>query len=328
MFFLFISTLLASYLIHKKDNFLTRHYYIASVLWIGVFINLCLAIGLIIILKILGPWLGFHLPLWLQHTIFFGGTFIVSAIGIYRAWVPKLTTYEAFIKNLPDSWADKTVVQISDVHLGPVYRKKFFYQLIDRVNQLEPEAVFITGDLFDGMESDFSWLNHPFTRLKAPRGIYYSFGNHDLYLGFSRVKQLLKENPIHILDNRMMVVDDFQVIGINYSFDNDFNLERAILKQVGYTPERASVLLFHAPKNTRLARKVGIDLQLSGHTHDGQMFPYNLLTKWVHRGYGYGFFKRGDFNLIVNSGVGTWGPPMRTAARGEIVKIILRKKQD
>lgn len=326
MLFLFLSVLFSSYLIHKRDNLFTRIYYIGSALWIGIFVNLALVSTLIVIIKIAGPLLDFYLPLWLQHLIFFSGTAAISAAGIYNALKPKIVEYEVFIKDLPDSWVDKTVVQISDVHLGPVYRRRFFYSVIDRINELKPEAVFITGDLFDGMEAEFTWLNHPFTRLHAPRGAYYSFGNHDLYLGFSRVKRLLSENPIKILDNKLVNIDGLQIIGINYSFDSNFDLERAIRKLEGYNQDLPSVLLFHAPKNIDAAKKANINLQLSGHTHDGQMFPYNLVIKWGHRGYGYGFFPEGDFNLIVNGGVGTWGPPMRTSARSEIVKIILRKK--
>lgn len=326
MLFLFLSVLFSSYLIHKRDNLFTRIYYIGAALWIGVFVNLAIVSTIIVVIKITGPLVGFQLPLWLQNLIFFGGSLIISLVGIYNALKPKIVEYEVFIKDLPDAWIDKTVVQVSDVHLGPVYRKRFFYGVIDQVNNLKPEAVFITGDLFDGMEAEFSWLNHPFTRLHAPRGAYYSFGNHDLYLGFSRVKRLLSENPIKILDDKLVNVEGLQIIGINYSFDSSFDLERAIRKLEGYNENLPSVLLFHAPKNIEAAKKVGINLQLSGHTHDGQMFPYNLVIKWGHRGYGYGFFSEGDFNLVVNGGVGTWGPPMRTSARSEIVKLVLRKK--
>ncbi len=323
---LFVGFILSSYLIHKWDNFFTRVYYIFSGLWIGLFMNLCLMAFLIILIKLAGPHWGFYLEENYLRLIFFGGSLLISIVGIYNAIVPKVTEYEVKIKDLPEAWDNKTVVQISDVHLGPVYRKEFFYNLIKQVNKLNPEAVFITGDLFDGMEAEFSWMNHPFNNLHAPRGTYYSYGNHDLYLGYRRVRSLLEGNPVTILNNKMEVVDGLQIIGINYSFNNDFDLEEAILKQVDYDSSKPSILLFHAPRNINLARKVGIDLQLSGHTHDGQMFPYNILTKWAHGGYGYGFFQKGDFNLIVSAGVGSWGPPMRTSARSEIVKIILKKK--
>jgi len=323
---LFVSVIVSSYLIHKWDNNFTRWYYIFSGFWIGLFVNLCLTMVAVFILKAIGDACGLALPALVLKAILVVGAISVSLVGLYNAWNLKVEEYEVAIKDLPAFWEGKTVVQVSDVHLGPVYRRLFFSRLIDRVNKLQPEAVFVTGDLFDGMESDFSWMNHPFRRLNAPRGAYYSFGNHDLYLGYNRVIKLLEENPIKILDNKMVVVDGLQIIGINYSFESDFDLEEAILRQVGYSRAQPSILLFHAPKNVELAKSAEIDLQLSGHTHDGQMWPFNLIAKWAHQGHGYGFFTEGDFNLIVNGGAGTWGPPMRTSARSEIVKIILKKK--
>ena len=326
LFGLFLNAIVSSYIIHKWENRWTRCYYIFSVFWIGLSINLCLVSALIAILKLASWTFVFSLPDIFLKVLFLGGALFLTIVGVYRAWFPQIKEYVVEIKDLPEAWHNKTIVQLSDVHLGAIYRKKFFSGLIDKINALEPEAVFITGDLFDGMEADFSWLKHPFTNLKAPRGTYYSFGNHDLYLGFNRVIDLLKESPIKILDNDMTVVDGLQVIGISYSFNNDFNLEAEILKQVNYIPAQPSILLLHAPKNIDLAKKVGIDLQLSGHTHDGQLWPFNYIVNWAHKGYSYGFFQEGDFSLVITSGAGSWGPPMRTAARSEIVKIILKKK--
>lgn len=326
LFGLFLNTIISSYVIHKWENRWTRYYYIFSVFWIGLSINLCLVSALIAVLKLVDWFLAFPLPDIFLKFLFLGGALFLTLWGLYRAWFVKITEYVVEIKDLPEAWQNKTIVQLSDIHLGAVYRKKFFSKLIDKVNSLSPEAVFITGDLFDGMESDFSWLNHPFANLQAPRGIYYSFGNHDLYLGFNRVIDLLRENPIKILDNDMTTVAGLQIIGISYSFNSDFNLEAEILKQIDYRLDQPSLLLLHAPKNIDLAKKSGIDLQLSGHTHDGQLWPFNYIVNWAHKGYSYGFFKEGDFSLVVTSGVGSWGPPMRTAARSEIVKIILRRK--
>jgi len=324
--FLFLGVIIASYLIHKWDNFFTRYYYIFAGLWIGLLVNSGIMTALILVIKLAGWGFGFSLPVLYFKIIFLAGTLLLSIFGAFQAGNPKVTAYTVYIKNLPAEWDNKTVVQISDVHLGPVYRGKFFYRLIDKVNTLNPEAVFITGDLFDGMEANFSWLNHPFTRLNVPQGIYYSFGNHDLYLGFDRALGLLKENPVTILDNKMVTVNGLQIIGINYSFNKDFDLEEAILKQVNYTRAKPSILLFHEPKNLALAKAAEIDLQLSGHTHQGQLWPFNLVSRWMYKGYGYGLFEKDDFSLIINRGAGTWGPPMRTTGRSEIVKITLKKK--
>lgn len=324
--FLFFSVVLSSYLIHKGDNIVTRSYYLVSCFWTGLLVNFCLMALVVLILKSASWTFGFSVSLDIVKLLFFGGAFLISFWGMYNAWFPKVVTYEVRIKDLPESWNNKVVVQISDVHLGPIHRKHFFERLLSKAQSLNPEAVFITGDLFDGMESDFSWLGHPFQKMQVPRGIYYSFGNHDLYLGFNRTIDILKNNPVTILDNKMMVVDGMQIIGINYSFNKDFDLEAAILKQVGYNKRLPSILLFHEPKNVELAKQAEIDLQLSGHTHDGQLFPFNYLAKLEYKGYSYGLFTEGDFSLIVNRGAGTWGPPMRTSGRGEITKIILKKK--
>ncbi len=324
--FLFLSTVCASYLIHKLDNIFTRWYYIITGFWIGLLVNLILMMFPILLLKLAAWTFNFNLSLFLLQSIFITGALLISFFGLYKAWLPKVTSYEVVIKDLPESWNNKVIVQISDVHLGPVYREKFFGRLLARVQKLNPEAVFITGDLFDGMESDFSWLDHPFSKIKIPRGIYYSFGNHDLYLGFNRAMELLKGRPVIVLDNKMLEVDGLQIIGINYSFNKDFDLESAILKQVGYSKSKPSILLFHAPKNIELAKNAEIDLQLSGHTHNGQLFPFNLVSRLAYKGYGHGLYNDGDFSLIVSRGAGTWGPPMRTSGQSEIVKIILKKK--
>ena len=323
---LFLSVILASYLIHKSDNLFSRWYYIVTGFWIGLLVNLFIAILVVFFFKFLLPLVGINLSNFIYQIIFFTVAILISIYGMYGARYPKITEYTVMVKDLPDAWNNKVVVQISDVHLGPVYRQFFFNRIMDSIAKINPEAVFITGDLFDGMEADFSWFGEPFHKINPPKGIYYSFGNHDLYLGYKRVVEILKNSPVTILDNKMVIVSDLQIIGINYSFEKDFDLEKNILEQVNYSQSKASILLFHAPRNTELSKSAGIDLQLSGHTHDGQMFPFNFIAKWAHQGHGYGFFNYDDFSLIVNRGVGTWGPPMRTSGPSEIVKITLKKK--
>jgi len=323
---LFSSSILASYLIHHRDNFFSRWYYMITGFWIGLLLNLALALAIIGLLKLSA--LGFHF-IW-PHTFleifFFGAAFLFSLWGVYNAMSPRVTNYTAVIKDLPEAWNNKTIVQISDVHLGPVYRQHFFSRLVNQIQELNPEALFITGDLFDGMEADFTWFDHDLNRLSLPKGIYYSFGNHDLYLGFNRVMELLKDKPLRIMDNKMVVVDGLQIIGINYAFENDFALDKAILKQVDYDQNKPSLLMFHDPNDIPLAKSVGIDLQLSGHTHNGQLVPINWFEKLYFHGYNYGYFREGDFNLVVCSGTGTWGPPMKTVGHSEIVQIKLLRK--
>lgn len=323
---LFLGVLLSSYLIHVKDNVLIRFLYIFFSLWLGVLLNLILIAIFLFLAKITLNCFNISISLLYYQSSLIILTLLVSLLAVYRALVPTVVEYEAYIKDLPDAWDGKSIVHISDLHLGPVYRLNFINNLVKRINSLEPEAVFISGDFFDGMEADFSWLDKPLSDLKTKKGVYYGFGNHDLYLGFEKVSKLMADKKLVILDNKLVEVDGLQIIGINYSFRNDFDLEAEILYQSGYDKSKASVLIFHTPTNIELAKKAGIDLQLSGHTHDGQLFPFNLPAKWMHDGYGYGIFKENGFNLVVSAGIGTWGPPMRTTARSEIVKILLKKQ--
>ncbi len=322
----FLGVLASSYLIHIIDNIFTRSAYIIFASWLGVLVNFALMVVLVFVLKNVLSLFDFNLASIYLQLIFVVGLIFLSLLGFYQAFSPVVRSYEVEIKDLPEYWEGKTIVHLSDIHLGPVYRENFLSRIVSKVNSLEPEAVFISGDFFDGMESDFSWLNKPLSDFKAPKGIYYGFGNHDLYLGFDYVLKLMTDKNLVVLDNKLVEVEGLQIIGVNYSFNNDFNLEAEIIKQSGYSEAKPSVLVFHAPTNIDLAKKAGIDLQLSGHTHDGQLFPFNFPARWIHKGYGYGLFKEGDFNLVVSSGVGTWGPPMRTSARSEIIKIVLRKK--
>jgi len=117
-----------------------------------------------------------------------------------------------------------------------------------------------------------------------------------------------------------------QIIGLDFNPDHNFDLNRAILAHSGYSAFEPSILLFHEPKETVKSQGVGIDLQLSGHTHAGQMFPFNFLARYFYHNHAHGLFRRGDYTLSVTAGVGTWGPPMRTGSRSEIVELTLRKK--
>lgn len=325
--FLFVGVLFSSYIIHVRDSVITRYLYFFFSSWIGVLLNLILVAILLVAIKLTLSVFSITISTNIYAWLLLAMTIAISLLGFYRAFSPRIVNYNVAIKDLPEFWEGKKIVHISDVHIGPIYRENFLNKIFNKINTLSPEAIFISGDFFDGMEADFSWLERPLAKLKAPKGIYYGFGNHDLYLGFDKVIRLMADKDLVVLDNSLVVVDGLQIIGINYSFKRDFDLEKEILYQTGYDKNKASILVFHSPKNTYMARKAGIDLQLSGHTHDGQLFPFNFVAKIVHDGYGYGFFNDGqEFNLVVSSGVGTWGPPMRTAARSEIVQITLRKK--
>ena len=321
-----LSTLVSFVSVHKRDNLFVRTYYIISAVWMGAVLSFCLtAIGLILILLV-SKIFAIEFPTWLFRLILLLGTLFLSLKSYRNAWKIKIKKYEVSIKNLPSAWNGKRVIHISDVHLGPILRENFFHRVIKKVKELNPDAVFITGDMFDGAESDFSWVSRPLNDLNAPLGLYYSLGNHDFILGAERVIDLLSGENITVLSNRMVEREGLQIIGLDFTPDRNFDLKREILAHTGYSAVKPSILLFHEPKDTVKSEGVGIDLQLSGHTHGGQLFPFNFLARYFYHNHSHGLYRRHDYTLSVTAGVGTWGPPMRTGSNSEIVIITLRKK--
>ncbi len=305
----------------KRDMLILRALYLISSTWLGIMLNLGLAAAVVSLIDLSIP---------LSQSVQLAAWIIIGlGLGIIghalAAW-PRVREEEAYIDDLPEGWEGKKVVQISDLHLGPIYRHRFFGRILRKIKALSPEALFITGDMFDDIDLEFDWVDKLMTGFSAPRGVYYSFGNHDLMLGFERVKAALSGDNVRILDNEKIESAGLQIIGIDFSFDRQASLGAA-LEKAGHDSKRPSILLFHEPKGLDEAKARNVSLMLSGHTHYGQFFPLNFLTTAYYHGHDKGIYHEGSFSLSVCVGTGTWGPPMRTNSRSEIVAITLRKKR-
>lgn len=321
-----LSTLFSFVFVHRRDNLFVRAYYFSSAIWMGILLGFGLSSLVVCSIFWALKIFSLDMPAWLFRSALIFCTLFLSIKSYYNAYKIKIKKYTVGIKKLPHAWEGKRVVHISDVHLGPILREDFFNRVIKKIKELNPDAVFVTGDLFDGAESDFSWVSKPLNDLNAPLGLYYSLGNHDFTLGAEKVISLLQGENINILNNRMVEREGLQIIGLDFTPDRDFDMKRAILAHTGYLAAKPSILLFHEPKDTVKSEGIGIDLQLSGHTHGGQMFPFNFLARYFYHNHSHGIYKRHDYTLSVTSGVGTWGPPMRTGSNSEIVVLTLRKK--
>lgn len=326
LIFLVLSITLSSLLIHYSDHKAMRAYYTASMIALGVLYHILIFVTPLATLKLVLRFSGHFFDASHYGLLFFLLALLFSAVSVFRALSPVVKRISVQIKDLPLYWENKTIVMISDVHLGPIYRQRFLERTISRINSLKPTMVVIAGDLFDGMEADFFWLHEPFKRLKASQGVYYAIGNHDLYLGLKHIKELFRESDIRVLNNERVERKGLQIIGLNYFKNKSLSLDKMIISRLGYKKEDPSVLLWHEPRHIAAAKAAGIDLMLSGHTHDGQLWPFNFIAKWVYRGYNFGLYQEGDFSLYVSCGLGTWGPPLRNTGRAEIVAIRLEKK--
>ena len=265
-----------------------------------------------------------------------------SSWGFWRAFHPVVTEVEVMLDPLPEAWRNRTIVHLSDLHLGHFHGPDALRRLTARVRTLAPDMIVITGDLFDGMTDGMHEFAEPLKAFSAPNGVFFVTGNHESYAGLQRCLDLVERAGIRPLLNEVVQVDGLNLMGIAYPGVHDPGEIR------GLAAARSNglplVLLFHTPTDLRavdgadrrtttywqpdtsfaLARELGVALQLSGHTHKGQIFPFGYLTRHIYHGYDYGLHREGAFTLYTSSGVGTWGPPMRTQAAPEIVRITLK----
>lgn len=253
------------------------------------------------------------------------GTFlavILFTIGLYQAAFPRVKDISVNMKGLSSYWQGKKIVQISDIHLGGVYGLGFLDKQIATINSLKPDLIVITGDLFDGTENRLNTFGPELAKLKATEGVIFVPGNHDTYLGLEKIEPVLSLANIRMLKDEAITINGLEIIGLDLHelTKEDINLTVANLQP--YTGQ-ARLLLKHVPKDIAWAKFMNIDLQLSGHSHNGQMFPVQMLTYLFYGKYQYGFHAEGNYNIYTSSGLGSWGPPVRTFNPAEIINITL-----
>ena len=347
LFLLALSFMASFFLLQWQENSLTVGFYKFSAIWIGLFLNLLPAV--------LGSWIiiaavritGSDASARLIAAVCIVAAVLYSVYGVWNAFHPRIKKLEVQFANLPHQWKNKTIIQLSDVHLGHFYGTEFLNNLVRKVNALNPEVILITGDLFDGMAATISHFAAGLDQFRAKKGVFFVTGNHETYVGLNRALSVLKKTRIQVLHNEIIEVDGLQIMGISYPGIRGAHDIRGL----GKLPQNSSInipriLLFHTPTNIRpkggdgldhhfatywvpdtsfaLNKEIGADLQLSGHSHAGQIFPFGYLTKLIYKGYDRGFHRLGLFAIYTTSGVGTWGPPMRTGNSPEIVVMNLK----
>jgi predicted MPP superfamily phosphohydrolase len=322
LIFLSLSFFASTLLSHVRDNAFSRGYYLLSGFWIGLLVNLLLFFGIAWLIVFLSAWLGINPANRILGISAIIAAVIFSAYGVWNAFTPKITSVDVTIKNLPSAWVGKKIVQLSDVHLGHVYREDFITKVVEEINGIKPEVVVITGDLFDGTDGNLDSFLAPLNEINAP--VYFAMGNHETYLGLDMVYAAIAKTEIQPLHDNSVEINGLQFIGIDYPLRGSArDISKIIPAMSTWKAESPSVLLIHEPLQIPAAKKLGISLQLSGHTHRGQLFPFGLITSLIFGKFDHGLNVDGDFSIYTSSGLGGWGPAMRTENRSEIVEITL-----
>jgi len=319
---LWISFVVASLLSQKFNNIGTRTLYRVSAAWLGFFIYLL--IGACVYGAIFALTAATQQTMsWIGETIILIA-FVLGIYGIVNANRIQTTSINVAIPNLPEKWRSRKAVFMSDLHLGQVRGASFAKRIVAKIQELKPDIVFIGGDLYDGVAVDAESVIAPLAELKVPLGIYFVTGNHEEFSDSLKYLSAIRGVGITALMDEKVMIDDLQLVGVDYAhaakkaaFDN-------VLQNLNIDRTLPSILLKHVPSDLDIALKHGITLQLSGHTHRAQVFPFTLLTYLIFKGFDYGLHPLGAMQVYTSSGVGTWGPPLRVGTRSEIVEILFR----
>ncbi len=249
----------------------------------------------------------------------------LTGYGMFQALKkPAVVTVDIPIKDLHPNLDGLTIVQITDIHVGPTIKRGFVQEVVDTVNRLKPDIVALTGDLVDGSVRQLQHDVAPLAELKAPLGYYFITGNHEYYSG---VKQWVAETArlgFTVLLNEHRVIERGEgrllLAGVTDYSAGQFDPSQASdpRKAIEGAPEcHVKLLLAHQPKSIFKAAEIGYDYVISGHTHGGQYFPYHFLAA-LAQPYISGLHTHDSTRIYVSRGTGYWGPPLRIGAPSEI----------
>lgn len=257
--------------------------------------------------------------------------FGVTLAGFVNARrVARVKTVEVPIEGLPEALHGYSIAQISDIHVGPTIKRPYLNAIVNRVNALGADAIAVTGDLVDGSVQRLALHTQPLARLSAPDGAFFVTGNHEYYSGAEEWIVELRRLGLTVLLNEHVVRErggaSLMIAGVADYTAHHFNPAHRSDPQAaaaGAPPGLAvRILLAHQPRSAAAAAAAGFDLQLSGHTHGGQFFPWNLFVP-LQQPFVAGLHRVRRLWVYTSRGTGYWGPPKRFGAPSEITLVRL-----
>lgn len=253
------------------------------------------------------------------------GTVGHGAYGVLRG--PRVKRVTVPLAKLPRGAHGFRIAVVSDIHLGPILGRGFTQRVVDTINGTQPDLIAVVGDLVDGSVEDLGPAAAPLAQLRARHGAYFVTGNHEYFSGAEQWVDHVRELGLRPLENARTELPGFDLAGVDDVAGESEGHGPDFAKALGDRDRsRASVLLAHQPVVIHDAVKHGVDLQLSGHTHGGQLWPGNLIADLANPTLA-GLERYGDTQLYVTRGAGAWGPPVRVGAPSDITVVELASRQ-
>ena len=316
-----VSFVAASLLAHRYFNPMIRAIYMIASVWLGLVSFFFLAACACWIVYGAPLLFGVHLEKRTIAAVCFGLGLLAGISAIVNAAWTRVVRVTVKLPNLPAAWRGRTAALVSDLHLGHVRNGGFLRRIVRKLSSWRPDVLFIPGDMYDGTAVDLERLAIPWAEFSAPLGSYFITGNHEEFTSPGKYLDAVRQAGIRVLENEKIVLDGLQIAGVDYRDSVNVERFRSILRQMELDRNVASILLVHNPNHLPVAAEAGISLQLSGHTHRGQYFPFTAIVSRIYGKYAYGLNRFGDLAIYTSCGAGTWGPPMRLGSNPEIVLI-------
>jgi predicted MPP superfamily phosphohydrolase len=324
LFLLSMSFLIAALLSFRYANGMVALVYKIAAIWLGflnfLFWGACLGWIAALVAQLIStdaataarPVIG---------TVVFGLALLAGVYGLINARLIRERHVIVTLPNLPETWQGRTALLVTDLHLGNINASAFSHRIAAIAERLNPSVILFSGDVYDGSKADPARLAAPLFKLAPPFGMYFCGGNHEDFGDPAKYSATLTQGGIRVLHNERVIIDGLQIIGVSYA-DSTFPAHlHSYLDSLHLASGPASILLNHVPHRLPIVERTGVSLQLSGHTHGGQIFPFTLMTRWIYGKFSYGLQRFGDLQVLTSSGAGTWGPPMRVGTNPEVVLI-------
>ncbi|WP_243460193.1 metallophosphoesterase [Streptomyces sp. M54] len=252
-------------------------------------------------------------------TVGYGTYGVLRGPSVQRITVP--------LAKLPRAAHGFRIAVVSDIHIGPILGRAHTRRIVDTINATSPDLVAVVGDLVDGSVADLGSAAEPLAALRARHGSYFVTGNHEYFSGAEQWVDHVRELGLVPLENARVEIEGFDLAGVNDIAGETEGQGPDFVRALGDRDRgRAAVLMAHQPVVIHDAVEHGVDLQLSGHTHGGQLWPGNMLAELANPTVA-GLERYGDTQLFVSRGAGAWGPPVRVGAPSDITVVELASRQ-
>ena len=273
------------------------------------------------------------------------GVVIASALGLGIGAItavrgPGIRKVDIEVKDLHPDLDGLTIVQISDLHIGPTIKSTYVKRVVEKANALDPDILALTGDIVDGAFSQLQKHAVLLNDLRAKVGRYFIVGNHEYYSGPNDWIKFFQQNGFTTLFNTHIIAPiksvNIMIAGVLDPASKMVDVSQVpnpaaamstplVIRPGGNPAPIYKILLAHNPKIAPAGSRAGFDLQLSGHTHAGQFFPWTIVAKLVHAPHFFGLSREGEMQVYVSAGTGTWGPPVRFGTKPELTLLTLKR---